>query len=188
MRAMILPGGPRRWRLAFFSTLALLLADANAQGASDEYRLKAAFLYHFAQFVEWPETAFATPSSPFVVCVLGDNPFGADLQSLARRAVGKHPIELRLLRHASDMPGGCHLVYAQGWPPTNPAPPAAALERPLLIVSSQAGALRAGATIEFVLHQQRVRWLLNLEQARKVGLKISVKLIEIALPAAPSGS
>src|SRR5579863_6313245 len=66
-----------------------------------EYKLKLAFLYNFAQFVEWPSDAFQFPNAPLTVCVVGENPFQGELeQSLRGRTAGNHPIQLKKL-----MPG-----------------------------------------------------------------------------------
>ena len=64
------------------------MAAGHAEGPPDEYQVKAAFLYNFAKFVEWPQEAFQNQSEPLVVCVLGDNPFGRTLDLAARRHHG----------------------------------------------------------------------------------------------------
>ena len=63
-----------------------------------EYQVKLAFLYNFAQFVQWPADTFRDAGAPLTICVAGDNPFQGEIeQSLRGRAVGGHPIEVRRL-------------------------------------------------------------------------------------------
>jgi len=63
-------------------------ADVETPAAPTEYQVKAAFLYSFAKFVQWPDDAFGKPEGPFVVGVLGDDPFGAVLDQTLERPVG----------------------------------------------------------------------------------------------------
>ena len=79
--------------------LALLAAALNGRGEGDqpsEYQLKAAFLYHFAQLVNWPAEAFAQTNSPLVIGVLGENPFGNQLEESVRgKSVNGHPLAVK---------------------------------------------------------------------------------------------
>ncbi|MEO7347924.1 MAG: YfiR family protein, partial [Opitutaceae bacterium] len=74
--------------------LCLVQPAASAQPAtSDEYKVKAAFLFNFAQFVEWPAQAFRPADAPLVIGILGDDPFGPYLDELVRgEKVGKRPL------------------------------------------------------------------------------------------------
>ena len=84
--------------LALFAFLLLAPSRAATPG---EYQVKAVFLYNFSRFVEWPETAFADPKSPFVVGVFGFDPFGADLDEAVRgESVRGHPLVVRRVRNA----------------------------------------------------------------------------------------
>src|SRR5689334_12860669 len=91
-----------------------VLSPARAQDHEiGEYRVKLAFLYNFAQFVEWPADSFRDSKAPLTICVAGDNPFEGEIgQSLQGRAVGGHPIELRKLRPEED-PRTCHIVFVR---------------------------------------------------------------------------
>src|SRR4051795_5265685 len=68
------------------AVVAVCCATARAEpaGPSREYQLKAAFLYNFAQFAEWPDDSFKGPHGPIVIAVAGDNPFGAALEQAVR--------------------------------------------------------------------------------------------------------
>ena len=89
-------------RLCATFIFALILALPPVAGvAADtqptEYQLKAAYLYHFAQFVDWPPSAFAETNSPLIIGVLGENPFGNDLQHVVQGKVLKEHSELALV-------------------------------------------------------------------------------------------
>src|SRR5437868_764133 len=78
-------------------------AFARAEEAQPEYIFKAAYIYHFAQFVEWPSEAFPSTSSPLVVAVLGQNPFGNELeQAFHQKSINGHPLIVRTIRDAAE--------------------------------------------------------------------------------------
>ncbi len=74
---------------------------ANADNAQ-EYRLKAAFIYNFSQFIEWPANSFPQPDSPFTICVVGDDPFGDALLALQKRSYQGHPIVVNYPKTAAE--------------------------------------------------------------------------------------
>src|SRR5690348_5475689 len=106
---------PVRRRMATaVAALSLFLVSSNgiglhAQQRIDEYRLKAAVLYNLAKFVEWPVESFQAPASPFVICVLGVDPFGSVLdQSVAGRIVGGRIV---VARRVPDVDPACHILF-----------------------------------------------------------------------------
>src|SRR4051794_22363120 len=96
-----------------FLTLALaaqLLSGLNSEPIA-EYHVKAAFLYNFARFVEWPGEAFRSPGEPFSICVLGADPFGQDLDDVvAGKAIAGRPVAVRRFTDARET-GGCHILF-----------------------------------------------------------------------------
>src|SRR5689334_12855189 len=97
-------------RLALTAVLGVICAS-RAQAQIDEYRMKAAFLYNFAKFVEWPAKSFHSPSDPIVICILGQNPFKERLvEAVHGQALGARPFVVRLI---SDLPAqsGCHILF-----------------------------------------------------------------------------
>ena len=74
-------------RLLAFWLIAALLAGGAWGGEFDEYAVKAAYLYNFAKYVEWPSAVFTRPDAPMAICIVGENPFGAALSALAGKAV-----------------------------------------------------------------------------------------------------
>ncbi|HSS49878.1 MAG TPA: YfiR family protein, partial [Thermoanaerobaculia bacterium] len=107
---------------AFRKTLLFLLAAAcglgalgvpgaaRAQGALSEYDVKAAFLFNFTKFVEWPPAAFADEHSPLKLCVLGENPFGKTLRALTGEEVAGRRLALAHLENLNGLET-CHVLF-----------------------------------------------------------------------------
>lgn len=171
---------------AILATLAVASA-AKAQDRSLEYAVKAAYLQKFAPFVAWPPSAFASPSSPFAVCVLGRDPFGANLdQAVTGQSIFGHPMVVRRLNHV-DGASGCHILYL-GASRGQSAPDALRAVRgaPTLTVADGDS---AGAIIQFVLKGSRVRFDIDVGAAAANRLTISSKLLSLATSVRPdSGS
>ena len=186
-------GAPRRRSLIAASAtllrsavvihVSLVLASAlSAQTkAAAEYEIKAAFLYNFAKFVEWPPSAFTNPKQPVSICILGADPFGHALtDALLGKTIGEHPVTLEQARRASDL-AGCHIVFVSASEsPRLPDVLAHLRGLPVLLVGESEGFAGAGGTIQFVLDQNRVRFAINPGAAERAGLKISSKLLALA--------
>src|SRR5690348_17802098 len=94
--------------LLFFGTVCIASAQANSP---NEYAVKAAFLFHFAQFVEWPEGACQDANSPLVYCTIGEDPFqGALDESLKGKTIEARALQVRHLKDGRDAQG-CHVVF-----------------------------------------------------------------------------
>jgi hypothetical protein len=152
-----------------------------AQSGSLEYPVKAAFLYKFGSFVTWPAPAFEAQGAPVVVCVLGDDPFGSQLDRLVSSAtVGGRPLTVRRLARVGPE-SGCHILYVGG----SQAQPAAEALRavagvPVLTVTDEARGGARGA-VHFVVRQNRVRFEIDPAAAARNGLQVSSKLLNLAL-------
>jgi hypothetical protein len=164
--------------LALFS--ALLLASAHAATPS-EYQVKAVFLYNFSRFVEWPETAFADPKSPFVVGVFGFDPFGADLDEAVRgESVRGHPLVVRRVRNAAEV-ADCQILFIHHSERERVAEVLAAVDnRSILTVSDMENAAKLGVMIRFVTEKGRIRMRINADSARAARLTISSNLLRSA--------
>lgn len=163
---------------------AFLAGQAGAQ-ASLEYPVKATYLYKFAPFVEWPQAAFESPASPFVICIAGPDPFGTVLeQAVVSQRVGARPIAVKRLPRG-DRSAGCHVMYIGAR--SGPAAEALAAVRgaPVLTVtdSSRGGGPRG--VIDFVVQQNKVRFQIDEQAARQNGLSISSKLLSLAVAVKP---
>src|SRR5688500_18748603 len=95
---------------AWLMFLAAVLLAATAR-AAPEYSIKAGYILLFTRYVEWPASAFATPTAPIVVCVLGADPFGSVLdETLAGQLSHKRPLSVRRVSNA-DAAEQCHVVF-----------------------------------------------------------------------------
>src|SRR5579859_4405517 len=178
------------WASSLIISVAVLLMgllqgpSALAQeAAASEYQVEAAFLYHFAEFVVWPAQSFPRPDSPFVIGVLGDNPFGEALQEAIRdKAINGHPMQLVQLesRSLAEL-GHCHILFIS--PSQRKRLPEILQtlnQKSVLTVGRMERFTELGGMINFFIEGKRVRFEINDEAARKAGLKISAKLLTLA--------
>jgi hypothetical protein len=155
-----------------------LPAPAKAQGPSIEYAVKAAYLSKFAPFVEWPPAAFASASSPFEICILGQDPFGSSLdQAISGQRVGGRPVTVRRLARA-DAVTGCHILYLGSSRDQTAAGALRAVRGSPVLTVSDAG--RDGAIIRFVVKDNRVRFDIDTTAATANNVTISSKLLSLA--------
>ena len=153
---------------------------AFAQGRSIEYAVKAAYLYKFAPYVEWPPSAFASASSPFQVCILGRDPFGASLdQAVSGQRVDEHRVVVRRLDRV-DVASGCHVLYLGASPNQTTAEALRAIRgSPILTVADNSR--DGGAIIRFVVKDNRVRFEIDTAAAAANRVTISSKLLGMAM-------
>lgn len=177
----ITSGRPLAWLLA----LALVAAPrAEPEPPLTQYQVEAAFLYHFTKYVTWPPRAFATPDDPILIGVLGDDPFGEDLdRTLAReKPVQGRWVRVVRSRNIADLVR-CHVLYFG--PSEEPRLPQAfaALERahsPALTVGEMKGFLREGGAIRFLVESNKVRFEIDGGNAQRAGLTLSSRLLSLA--------
>jgi hypothetical protein len=164
--------------------LALVWANFLTAGVPDpvdEYSVKAAFLYNFARFVEWPADAFETSKGTVSICVLGRDPFGHSLEG----TVAGQQIEGRTLavRHVSSVKqvAGCHVLFISSAGTTRGLATIREVNKPgILIVGESNTAIAEGAVINFTLEGTRVHFEISLEAAEREQLRISSKLLSLA--------
>jgi hypothetical protein len=171
--------------IAFFVALATRASDRGASSpppaAASEYQIKAVFLFNFAQFVDWPPSVFASPDAPFCIGVLGDDPFGGNLDEVVRdEHVGNRPIVVKRVQRVEDVED-CQMLYISRSESRQLASVLARVrERPILTVADIRGFAENGGIIGFVMEANRVRLHVNLEAAQTAQLKISSKLLRTA--------
>jgi hypothetical protein len=149
--------------------------------AASEYQIKAAFLFNFVQFVQWPPGAFEGGDSPMVIAVLGENPFGEQLDELVRgEKIRGRTIVVR--RHARvEEVRQCQLLYINERDERRLKSILAKLDgRPILTVSDAPDFTRHGGMIHFVTQDNRVRLLINVDAANAARLTLSSKLLRPA--------
>ncbi|HEX9943461.1 MAG TPA: YfiR family protein [Thermoanaerobaculia bacterium] len=160
----------------------LAAATAAAQPlATSEYAVKAAFLYNFARFVEWPATAFRGPRDPMTFCVLGEDPFGGELdQMISGKTVMGRQIVVRRVAQLAGLEE-CRILFVSSSERPRLAQVLAAVgDRAVLTVGEEESFVRAGGIIGFVIRQNRVRFQVDRGAAARAGLAISSQLLELA--------
>ena len=168
--------------LAAFCTLLAWSPTARSQSDADaEYRVKLAYLYHFAQFIQWPPEAFHDQAAPLALCVAGQNPFRGEIeQELRGREVNGHPVQIKKLRPDDD-PKACHIVFLPASEKKQTEKVLAALKgSSTLTVGETQGFVDLGGIINLTLDQNKLRFEVNLDAALQTQLKISSKLLALA--------
>jgi hypothetical protein len=143
-----------------------------------EYRIKAAFLYNFSRFIGWPDAI--TQTGRFTICVLGVDPFGDALDTLAGKRIQDSTLDIRRLPAAADM-DDCRLAYISESESDRVVDILASVgARPILTVSDTADFAERGGIIRLKLVDKKVRFDINTDAAQRAGLSISSKLLSLA--------
>jgi hypothetical protein len=175
-------------QLALFGALVLTLPSAEpatAQSNPLEIQVKAAFLPKFAAYVNWPANAFGMPDDPVILCVIGRDPFGRNLdEATARQHVDQHPILIRRLDSTATAEH-CNIAFLGGSPRQNTAAMQEALRaKPILTVTDDSlGASRG--MVHFALKDGRVRFHIDDALAARSNLGISARLLSLAVSVKP---
>ena len=154
--------------------------------APTEYQVKAAFLYSFAKFVQWPADAFADPRAPFVVGVLGDDPFGRILdETLAGKTVLERPIRVRRYGTAEEAALAQIVFVGASEEPERQRILKALRGRAVLSTGDGEGFAQSGGIVGFTTRDKHVRFEINLSRADEARLKISSQLLKLATIVSP---
>jgi hypothetical protein len=159
----------------------LLAGAAAAQPPSaQEYQVKAAFLYNFAKFVEWPDEGEGR-GGELIIAVFGRDPFGDVLeQTVEGKAIRSHPLVVRRPARLGELKS-CHVLFISTSETSRLPQILQALgDARVLTVSEMAGFLEAGGMIHFLVEENRVRFDINAAAARRAGIAISSKLLTLA--------
>jgi hypothetical protein len=176
--------------LAIMATFAFLepclLSKARAAEGppvSREYQIKAAFLYNFTKFVEWPPSRFATPESPIIIGILGDNPFGDVLETIVKdRRVNNRPIEIRLVATKAEA-AAVHVLFSGAGHEQQIAAMRGLLQaQSVLTVGETPQFAASGGIIDFIVGDDKVRFFINAGSGDQAGLKISAQLLKLSIP------
>ena len=175
----------RKGAFSCIVTCCLLLGttvSVHAQTDNDtEYRVKLAFLYNFAQFVQWPPKAFDSPNAPLMICIAGQDPFDRSIeQELRSRTVGDHPVGIKRLK-PNDDPRACHMIFVRAGDKRTAARILMSLKGSnTLTVGETQGFADKGGVINLIIENKKLRFEVNLDAAEQTRLKISSKLLALA--------
>jgi hypothetical protein len=176
-----LPSPPSRqqrwcWRLLGLGLMYFCFAPSASSQELTEYQLKAAFLYNFAAFTEWPPQV----GSVLTLCIYGRDPFGVEIDGLNGKATGTRTLAVQRRTSAAALQG-CQIVFIA-------SADIGQLQRlldsvrgmPVLVVADSPGAAHLGAALNMKLAQGRITFEANLVAARGAGLKLSARMLSLA--------
>jgi len=146
-----------------------------------EYQVKAAYLYNFTKFTDWPATAFASVDAPIVIGIVGDDPFGKTLDDLVKDEIVRgHPLVVKRLDPKDDL-RGCHVLFiCRNEKDQLPALLQKLKGTPVLTVGDAGDFAEMGGMVNFVLVQEKVKLEINQAAAEEASLQISAKLLRLA--------
>jgi len=167
---------------ALAAVITVASTTAQTQMVADEYQIKAAFLQNFAKFVNWPPAALGPAGAPLVIGIVGDDPFGVALkQAIYRQSVDGHPLEVHHLRW-KDPFDGCRILFIASAEVNHVSEILASVAgQGVLTVADFDSFARRGGMIELRTVDHRVRFDINAAATSAVGLRVSSKLLTLAL-------
>jgi len=145
-----------------------------------EYKVKAAYLYNFAKFVEWPAEVFADPSLPLNVCVYGKDPFGNALDAINDKTAKGRKLVVKRYSRTKDLQK-CQITFIS---PAEKENLTTILEnikgKPILTVSDMEAFADRGGIIFLYKYKNKIRMEINIDAAEESALKMSSKLLKLA--------
>jgi hypothetical protein len=163
--------------------LTVLLAGISALGSAQTVAapaLKAAFLYNFAKFTEWPVDALGS-GSPLGVCTTDAAVFDELVKITAGRSLGNHQVAARRVAAADESLRACHMLYVPEMDAKNTAQLLDALKgAPMLTVGDGEGFVKLGGVAGLFVENGQMRFAIGVESARRARLELSSKLLSLA--------
>jgi hypothetical protein len=168
--------------LAGALSVMVTLATASVADPVDlplEAAVKASYIYRFAPFVQWPESAFEGPNDPLTICLVGHDPFGRILDDAVRgQRINGRPISVRRISEIKPEPT-CHILFAGGGENSEEMLQMVA-NQPVLTVTDQTSGM-TGGIVQFVTVGDRLRFTIDQAAAQQHGIAISSKLLGLAV-------
>ena len=174
------------WRIIGILILVVCFGHPVANASSTqlrEYEIKAAFLYNFAKFVEWPEKALGEDDESLVLVILGKDDFGLALYSITGKEVGNRKFVVKWCSKVEEMKlfDQCHMIFISSSEKEHfPRILEALKDTHVLIIGDTEGFAEMGGIINFTIVEKKVRFEINIDAAERAGLRISSKLLKLA--------
>jgi hypothetical protein len=151
--------------------------------------VKGAFLTKFAMFVEWPGKPAPGGQAPIVIGILGDDPFGPQFETaLAKETINGRPFALKRLKDPQEA-GGCQILFVSASEASRlPDILVATRHQPILTVGDHERFAHRGGMINFLKRDGKVRFEVNTAAVAAGGLKVSAKLLQVAIPVTPDAT
>jgi len=171
--------------LAVIALLSPRIAAQALRKPETPYEVRALFLFNFAKYTEWPSDAFADEKAPFVLGILGKDPFGKDIDIIKGKTVRGRKLEVRHFTNVAEV-SGCQLLFITPSQTNNLAQILKAMEKTSVLTIAEAeGFLQASGMINLITEQkssgtQTVGFEINLLAAQKANLKLDTQLVKLA--------
>jgi hypothetical protein len=162
-------------------TSAVTIRTIRAQEAPKEYQVKAAYLFNFLKFVEWPDDPLVDTHGRWVIGIVGDNPFGNELTKIiSGKTVQGHELQLRRFQPGEDLHAS-HVLFISASEKKNlPSVLATLNGSSVLTVADMDHFIESGGMIQFVIEDKRVRFAIDVGASSRARLKVSSKLLSLA--------
>jgi hypothetical protein len=175
------PGTTKPSKYLMTVLVALLCLQSPAPAEYSEYEVKAAFLYKIISFVQWPEDAKPQKDAPYVIAILGEDPFKSALDDVVKsKTIDGHPITIKRSKEIDEL-GMCHLLFL-------PASESGRMTdvkqwakgKNVLTVGEADNSAKQGLIVSLIKRDDRIRLEINVGAAREASLKINSHLLELA--------
>jgi hypothetical protein len=166
----------------FFWLLLIHITASQANAGPSEYELKAAFLHNLSNFITWPPKAFLSDDAPFILCVLGTDPFGDNLEAITtnQRVAGQHAIQISKITNEIEAKD-CHLVFISSSEQNKIAKIVNFLKNfHILTVGDTEDFIDQGGMIMFMTVEGKIKLAISPERIIASQLKASAQLLKIA--------
>lgn len=165
-----------------FSSALVAAEEPAADAVSKEYKLKAALLYTFAKYVQWPSKRFISPDSPLVIGVVGKNPFGDELDKVVKgRKVDGHPVVVKAIAKRAEIPAVHVLFVGAGAEPIVVGDTMDIIQAPGVLTVGETEQFTAlGGVITFVTVNDKVNFEVSRPDADRGGLKLTDELLKVS--------
>ena len=173
-------------RLLIYATLlmfapAAVSITAAQDSEQDVSLLKAVFIYNFAKFTRWPENTSNDMQNSLTLCSIGDDSLVSELDRLGGRTIRGRPVRIDRQNAETIDPEKCHVLYVANSMRDNTQDVLEHLtDKPILTVSELPSFTQSGGMVELKRDKDKIRFIINLHVARKAGLKLSARLLNLA--------
>ena len=146
-----------------------------------EYQVKAAFLFNIAKFVEWPERSFTGPEAPFIFGILGDDPFGNDIDAVKKRSINGRNVQVRRFKELQEVTN-CNVLFISSSETVRIETILQRLGKTgMLLVSDINRFADRGGMINFVVQDNRVGFKINIDAVSRAGITIHSRVLNMAI-------
>ncbi|MBN2427586.1 MAG: YfiR family protein [Deltaproteobacteria bacterium] len=156
-------------------------SEAASSSSLTEEQVKAAYIYNFAKFVQWPETAFLSANEPLRICFVGSEDLFKAMESLSDKTIQGRPLKISKRSTLKTTPD-CHILFisrhyqGEAWQELKKN-----IFTPVLTIADFDSFVSGGGIIELVREGSKIRFAVNIAAARQAGLNLSSKLLKLAI-------